>query len=288
MAGIPRVNIEKACIGNNCKLEINFNLQDNANNTNNSGEQDQAVGRNGFVRTGTFLRQEEDEAMIKIKNDSTDETLNIEEEYESESESDTEINTNYNGLVKSLGLQNKGLGAKKFYELSTHNKKRKYANGPLKVKKKKRFKQIGKTNKVFSEKFKIKKYIFDQIPKKSFAYPVGSYYERENADATESMENGHNRFSTFYSYSGSGDPRLLAQAGFYHDQSGGPLFTRCFKCDANHSAWSQDDDILSVHRSMSPNCPFLVEIGQNGDRERTDNTQPVTSSPASSTFLELQ
>lgn len=273
------MSFENSCNGNNCKIEINLNLQGSANKSNTSSEQGQAVGTNGFARVGTLIRHEENGA---IRND---ETLNNGEEYESESESDTDIIGYKNNLVKHLGVHNKGLEAKRSYVLSMHNKKRKYDIGHLGVKKQKRFKQVDKGKEMFPKDFEIQN-IFEQILS---LYPVGSYFEREKPDATVNMENERNRFNSFYSYTGFGDYMLLAQCGFYHDQSIGPFFTRCFKCGTEYSEWSRDDEVLSVHRRMSPNCPFLLEIEQNGDKERTVRKQPITLlSSTSSAVSEAQ
>jgi baculoviral IAP repeat-containing protein 7/8 len=53
-------------------------------------------------------------------------------------------------------------------------------------------------------------------------------------------------------------PLDMAEAGFLYLGSNDQV--RCNKCLKEFFDWTQGDDPLQLHASLSPNCPFINEI----------------------------
>lgn len=70
----------------------------------------------------------------------------------------------------------------------------------------------------------------------------------------------------------------LAQAGFFYTGNGNELV--CFSCGFKKNDWSETDDPLDIHRTMSPGCAFF-------DNMRSSNT-PVRYAEDTASQLLLQ
>lgn len=117
------------------------------------------------------------------------------------------------------------------------------------------------------------------------------YFERlRNGPPPSQEEQMHYewfRFSSFHQYTGNGSAIVLARNGFYHDSARGCTETRCFACGVRYSTWSEFDDIVAIHRKLSPNCPHIhghdaetrnVSITQDEPRQERMTASPMNRS----------
>lgn len=73
------------------------------------------------------------------------------------------------------------------------------------------------------------------------------------------MEFNFNRFRTFLYYPLQIPPAsLYAKAGFYY--SGESDTVTCFECGISISNWKASHDPLDVHKTHSPDCPYISEV----------------------------
>lgn len=53
------------------------------------------------------------------------------------------------------------------------------------------------------------------------------------------------------------DKNILAMLGFFAHQNS--CMVECAFCFLQIKSWAHDDDILAVHKKLSPNCPFMTQ-----------------------------
>lgn len=61
----------------------------------------------------------------------------------------------------------------------------------------------------------------------------------------------------------------IAQAGFYY--TGPELKVTCFSCGCHISEWNYGDQVMTRHRSISPNCAFVRDPASSGNVPLTVN-----------------
>ncbi|XP_053389566.1 E3 ubiquitin-protein ligase XIAP-like [Mercenaria mercenaria] len=116
-------------------------------------------------------------------------------------------------------------------------------------------------------------------PDHYFLYGLGSYFDGEQFNSQEQLSSERNRFSTFFNYTGYGNHASLARNGFYHDHNEGTTSTKCFRCAVRHSAWTQNDDVPSVHRRLSPNCTLLNRYSPDAEHDAREFVRYRTHTP---------
>ncbi|XP_053397604.1 baculoviral IAP repeat-containing protein 3-like [Mercenaria mercenaria] len=116
-------------------------------------------------------------------------------------------------------------------------------------------------------------------PDHFFLYGLGSYFDGEQFNSQEQLSSERNRFSTFFNYTGYGNHASLARNGFYHDHNEGTTSTKCFRCAVRHSAWTQNDDVPSIHRRLSPNCTLLNRYSPDAEHDARESVRYRTHTP---------
>lgn len=59
------------------------------------------------------------------------------------------------------------------------------------------------------------------------------------------------------------DPRRIAKAGFYY--MGQNLEVQCFSCGGRISEWNYNDKVMTRHRILDPQCPFVRSPALSGN-----------------------
>uniref|UniRef100_A0A1B6IHN5 RING-type domain-containing protein n=1 Tax=Homalodisca liturata TaxID=320908 RepID=A0A1B6IHN5_9HEMI len=86
------------------------------------------------------------------------------------------------------------------------------------------------------------------------------------------MNYEESRLRTFRSWPTNApvDARRIAKAGFYY--MGQDLEVQCFSCGGRISEWNYNDKVMTRHRALDPNCPFVLSPALSGN-------VPFTSRP---------
>lgn len=73
------------------------------------------------------------------------------------------------------------------------------------------------------------------------------------------------RLRTFRDWPGNAavESSRIAQAGFYFTGPG--LEVTCFSCECQISEWNYGDQVMTRHRSISPNCAFVRDPRSSGN-----------------------
>ncbi|XP_066156165.1 death-associated inhibitor of apoptosis 2 isoform X1 [Euwallacea fornicatus] len=88
-----------------------------------------------------------------------------------------------------------------------------------------------------------------------------------------------NRVNTFTEWPADAavSPQRIAKAGFYSTNQG--LEVECFACHSKISSWNYGDQVMARHRSLNPECPFVLNPGTSGNVPSVITpTSPVPSS----------
>ncbi|XP_023937777.2 death-associated inhibitor of apoptosis 2 [Bicyclus anynana] len=74
-----------------------------------------------------------------------------------------------------------------------------------------------------------------------------------------------NRLNTFTNWPASApvDPIRIAKAGFFYTGQGTEV--ECFSCGRKISEWNYGDQVMWRHRTLDPNCAFVVSPTQSGN-----------------------
>lgn len=74
-----------------------------------------------------------------------------------------------------------------------------------------------------------------------------------------------NRLNTFTNWPSSApvDPIRIAKAGFFYTGQGTEV--QCFSCGGKISQWNYGDQVMWRHRTMDPNCAFVVNPQLSGN-----------------------
>ncbi|CAH0553031.1 unnamed protein product [Brassicogethes aeneus] len=75
-------------------------------------------------------------------------------------------------------------------------------------------------------------------------------------------------------------PAKIAKVGFFYTKNAQTV--ECFACHLQISNWNHGDQVLSLHRSLSPDCPFVKDPINSG------NIPLPPTVPSSSTITNLQ
>merc|ERR1719411_1117905 len=57
------------------------------------------------------------------------------------------------------------------------------------------------------------------------------------------------------------EPRKIAKAGFFY--TGQYAEAKCLWCDCVITTWEYGDQVMTRHRSASPDCPFVRDVSDN-------------------------
>merc|ERR1712223_783519 len=74
------------------------------------------------------------------------------------------------------------------------------------------------------------------------------------------------------------EPRKIAKAGFFY--TGQYAEAKCLWCDYVITTWEYGDQVMTRHRSASPDCPFVRDV--------SDNIPLLTSATSSSNIMSPQ
>lgn len=92
-----------------------------------------------------------------------------------------------------------------------------------------------------------------------------------------------NRLATFHewplAHGAVVSPSRIAKAGFFFTNRG--LTVECFSCHATISEWNYGDQVMAKHRTLSPNCPFVLNPTTSGNVPTI--SQPITTVASTST-----
>ncbi|CAH1183237.1 unnamed protein product [Phaedon cochleariae] len=70
-------------------------------------------------------------------------------------------------------------------------------------------------------------------------------------------------------------PQRIAKAGFFF--TGQDLEVECFACHARISEWNYGDQVMTRHRALNPECPFVINPASSGNVPITPSAAPSTS-----------
>lgn len=90
-----------------------------------------------------------------------------------------------------------------------------------------------------------------------------------------------NRLNTFSNWpsDASVTPQRIAKAGFFSTNRG--LEVECFSCGVKISTWNYGDQVMARHRTLNPQCPFVLNPVASGN---VACVVPPTSVPSSSFY----
>lgn len=90
-----------------------------------------------------------------------------------------------------------------------------------------------------------------------------------------------NRLRTFNEWpaDASVSPQRIAKAGFYSTKQG--LEVECFACRGKISSWNYGDQVIARHRTLNPQCPFVLNPATSGNIPCVVSPPSI---PSSSTF----
>lgn len=74
-----------------------------------------------------------------------------------------------------------------------------------------------------------------------------------------------NRLNTFTNWPATAEvaPIRIAKAGFFY--TGRDTEVECFSCGGKISEWNYGDQVMWRHRTMKPNCAFVMNPQQSGN-----------------------
>ncbi|XP_018331076.1 death-associated inhibitor of apoptosis 2 [Agrilus planipennis] len=69
----------------------------------------------------------------------------------------------------------------------------------------------------------------------------------------------------------------IAKAGFYYTKQA--LIVECFACKVQISTWNYGDQVMALHKRMSPNCPFVKDPSTSGNVPSILSSSSLSISP---------
>ncbi|XP_055882214.1 E3 ubiquitin-protein ligase XIAP-like [Biomphalaria glabrata] len=91
------------------------------------------------------------------------------------------------------------------------------------------------------------------------------YSRNSSVTSLAAFRNEWLRLSTFTEYPVSSPTSCLALArnGFFYKGSGADDVVTCYSCHVRISNWLEQDDVLEVHKTVSPSCPMVTGTESN-------------------------
>lgn len=108
-------------------------------------------------------------------------------------------------------------------------------------------------------------------------YTVEIYNNSTKYLTSKKMNIEQNRLNSFQNWPAFSviEPARIAKGGFF--ATGNGFEVECFSCGKRIDDWNYGDQVMARHRTLNPQCPFVLNPANSGNVALTPNTSESSS-----------